>query len=183
MSKDLEGHRVQWNLRTRLDIPIDLDYPENTIVAAGINGNVYFDGEFLHIERSSFRSLLTKQNWIPLKSISSIEIESRTLFASGFIRFDIVKEDDTKDAHSSINNQDINRYENTVKFNTDQQPDFIKLYNAIKKSQSALQPTTIELPTSTSNSLSEDLRALSNLRDKGILSEDDFEKAKKKLLE
>lgn len=148
--------------------------PSKIIEAKGVNGQIELTESILCIKRKGILAFMTHglkgDKEILISHISSIQFKKANFFMNGYIQFAFVGGLEAKRGIF-----EGTRDENTVMFNMDQQPAFEKLRNELQKRISSKQ---------LANNLSsmEEIEKLASLRDKGIVSEDEFQKKKKELL-
>ena len=145
------------------------------MTAKGVGGRLELLQDRVRIRRKGLLGFMVHglkgDKDILLSKIGSIQFRKPGLFSNGYIQFSLAGGNEAKggifDAVSD---------ENTVMFKARQQQAFIDIKEAIEKIQ-----MRAEEPASTSKL--DELAKLASLRDKGIVSEEEFAVTKKRLLE
>jgi len=149
------------------------------IEAKGVNGQIQLCGNKIIIKRQGSLSFLTHgfkgEKEIRLHHITSVQLKTANGLTNGFLQFSISGGSEAKGALFQAT-QD----ENTVMFNVKQQPSFQQLKLEVEKRidtayESATRPAA---PAS----IADELMKLHQLKEAGVLSEGDFERAKSRLL-
>jgi transcription initiation factor TFIIIB Brf1 subunit/transcription initiation factor TFIIB len=161
--KDSDGERTGVNLSN-----IELN-------AEGVNGQIELFSNKICIRRKGVLSFLTQglkgDKNIMMSSISSIQFKKAGMLTNGYIQFAFMGGKESKGGlFQGVSD------ENTVIFNIKQQPLFEQIRDAV---ENYLQ--TGNNPASKTSDADE-LAKLADLRDKGILSEDEFQHKKKQIL-
>lgn len=114
---------------------------------------------------------------IPISSITSIQLKKPGLFSSGYIEFSFSggKETKGKGVKGAYEN------ENAMVFHINEYNDFLKAKELIEKYMEEAKTKTEQSSAST-RSVADEIEKLAKLKEQGILSEEEFESAKKKLL-
>lgn len=145
---------------------------KSEIFAKGVNGQVELYDNKICIRRKGVLSFLTQgikgDKNIMISSISSIQIKNAGVMFNGYIQFAFAG---GKEAKGGIFQGTHD--ENTVMFTKGQQPVFEKIRDIIEERYN---------PESTSSNADE-LEKLASLRDKKILTEEEFQQKKKQILE
>ena len=141
----------------------------------GVNGQIELLADRIRIRRKGVLSILTQglkgEKEILLTQISSVQFKRATWMTNGFIQFAFLGGQEAKGGlHEAI------RDENTVMFNTFQQEAFEAFRATVSKSMG----TAIMGPSAVSPL--DELEKLASLRDRGIVSEEEFQLKKKQLL-
>lgn len=143
--------------------------------ATGVYGELLLFKNKVRIKRQGIGSLFLHgfkgDKEIYLKNITAIQLKKAGNVTSGYIQFSFGGGDETKDGL-----WDAVSDENTVMFAKQQQPSFIKIKeiieNKICESEGITQPS----------SRLDDLEKLAELREKGIITEEEFTLKKKQIL-
>lgn len=147
------------------------------IEAKGQNGSIEFTGEKIIIKRKGLNAFFTQglkgNKEIFIKQISSIQFKEAGMFTNGYIQFAFLGGKETKGGLL-----DAVKDENTVMFTKKQMPAFSELKKSI---EAAIVKSNNPITSNSSSSLDE-LEKLASLKDKGIISEDEFLMKKKQLL-
>lgn len=141
----------------------------------GVNGQIELYGNKICIRRKGMLSFLTQglkgDKNIMISTISSIQFKNAGMMTNGYIQFAFMG---GKEAKGGLfqGSQD----ENTVMFNKKQQPGFEQIRDKVEK--------MIQTGNTTTSSISDadELIKFADLRDKGILTEDEFQQKKKQIL-
>ncbi len=145
---------------------------------SGVNGQLEVENDRIRIKRAGLLGFLTQglkgDKEIQLSSITSIQFKEAGTMFNGYIQFAFIGGQETK---SGI--YDAAGDENTVMFNRKQMPDFVAAKKSIEQLRDRLTKPSVQ--TSPDNSLDQ-LEKLAALRDKGIVSEEEFAAKKKQLL-
>lgn len=142
---------------------------------AGYNGQVKLLEDRLIISREgmiAFLSLRTNEGRVfPLNELAAVRVQNPGFLSNGYIHFVPVSE-----ANSDQVPTQPNRHPNVVTFTKHQRDSFMQLKNEVEKRIQAVGPGTV------STNVLDFVEKLADLRDKGILSEDEFERKKKQVL-
>ena len=150
------------------------------ITAKGVNGQIELQGNKIKIMRKGALSFLTHgmsgEKEIRIQVITSIQVKRATMFTNGFIQFAFQGGSEAKGALFQAT-QD----ENTVMFNTSQADVFMKLKAEVER---RIDELTANPPAATAAPVSafDELEKLAGLRERGIVSEEEFEEQKRRLL-
>jgi len=149
---------------------------DNIIMSAkGINGVLELLQDKIRIKRKGFGALVLQglkgEKEILISQLSAVQLKKAGMLTNGYIQFSFLGGHETKGGLF-----DATRDENTVMFNTRQQEEFLALKERLDK-----MLTSNRAGTKTPSSLDE-LEKLASLRDKGIITEEEFKIKKKQLL-
>ena len=153
--------------------------PGADLFAKGINGQIGVEGEWLTIHRRGFGRLGHSKGdrRIPLRGITAVQMRPAGL-TSGFLRVSVPG---TPEHRGGLKNAE--KDENAVMFRRSQQPGFEAVRDAIEKHIGRVhveaQPVPAAPPLS---SLADELAKLALLRDGGVLTDDEFQQQKARLL-
>jgi len=144
----------------------------------GIGGQIELGDGAITIRRKGVLGFvnhgLKGEKRIPFSSISAVQFKSASL-TSGFIQFSILG---GVEARGGVFN--ATKDENTVMFNAKQHGDFCELRDAIEAGIAAVrEPAVIQ---QTAVSVADELTKLAALRDRGVLSQEEFDGEKASLL-
>lgn len=159
--------------------PRSLPAREKTLMeAVGQNGQLQLRENTVVIRREGFAALamhgLKGDKHILLSQVSSVQFKRvGSLSAMGYIQFAFVGGREAKGGMLEAGTD-----ENTVTFNSQQQRAFERIYSAIKE---RMETTGAARETKPPSSLDE-LGKLAELRDKGIVTEEEFQQKKRQLL-
>jgi hypothetical protein len=144
--------------------------------ANGMNGRLILDGDKITIQRKGFRAFIFQgalkgDKDIYINQISSIQFKKAGLMNNGYIEFAFMG---GQESHGGL----LNAYgnENTVNFNHKQEKDFLILKEALDKAIRNSRPGN----QNTSNL--DELEKLAGLRDRGVVSQEEFDVKKKQIL-
>ncbi|MBT2680016.1 SHOCT domain-containing protein [Bacillus sp. ISL-35] len=147
--------------------------------AMGINGQLELTGNKIVIKRKGMMAKMTQglkgDKEILVKQISSIQIKKAGALTNGYIQFSFSGGKENKGGL-----MDATKDENTIMFNKKQMADFEKIKQAIEEKIDQLSnPSVVNV-----NQLdaADQIKKLADLRDSGILTEDEFNAKKKQLL-
>ena len=149
---------------------------EPEIYAKGVNGQIELYSNKVCIRRKGVLGFLTQglkgDKNIMISSITSVQFKKAGMLINGYIQFAFMG---GKEAKGGLfqGTQD----ENTVMFNTKQQPLFEQIRDAVENRIQAGHSSS-----SSSSSDADELAKLADLRDKGILTEEEFQQKKKQIL-
>ena len=142
--------------------------------AKGVNGQLELLENKIKIKRKGLRSLMTQglkgDKEIIIKQISSIQFKNAGL-TNGYIQFAFLG---GKEAKGGI--VQAIQDENTIMFSKAQQSDFEEIKSLIEKRMAEPEGK------GTSRSEIDDLEKLAELKEKGIISEEEFNAKKKQIL-
>ena len=149
------------------------------ISAKGDNGSLEVYENKIIIKRKGVLAFMTQglkgDKEIYIKNISSIQIKKANFLINGYIQFSFLG---GKEAKGSL--FEATSDENTIMFTNNQQGDFER---AKVKIEEILNNISEKNSNQIKNiSISDEIEKLSMLKDKGILTEDEFSKKKKELL-
>lgn len=146
---------------------------DEPMTAEGINGIVSLYSDRVRIRRkgigSFFAQGLKGEKDIQLSSISSIQFKKAGFLSSGYIQFAFLGGRESKGALFSAA-----RDENTVMFKKSQQAAFDTLREAVQE--------RVSKPESGSTGSADEIEKLANLRDKGVITDEEFQAKKQQLL-
>ena len=146
-----------------------------TLTAPGHNGQLELSDSVLRIRRKGLIALMTQgrkgEKEIVIAQITSIKFERADNFMNGFIQFTYPDARKPKEGEFQGSKD-----ENTVVFRVSQQADIEMLMDELHKRIAAEK-----LKASKFSALDE-LEKLANLRDRGVVSEEEFQMKKKQLL-
>jgi hypothetical protein len=154
------------------------------ISAKGHNGQVTFDGDFITITRKGFLGRTTigkSEKRIPAGAITSVQWKPPGAMMNGSISFSLAGGNETKSRFGS-QTRDAAKDENAVIVTKKQAAAFLALRVAIeRKIAERYNPTAAEAPAAAPDVM-EQLRQLAQLRDSGVVSEEEFAAKKADLL-
>lgn len=134
------------------------------------------------IKRSGFLNAFNKSNKeIFLDKISSIQLKKPSMVNNGYIQFVFSGSNEVKEINrSDLFHTELFKDENTVFFNRKQEKSFEDL--KIKIEEIILKNKENSKNTQNSNSYLDDLERLASLKERGIITEEEFTAKKKQIL-
>ncbi|MBG9548733.1 SHOCT domain-containing protein [Cytobacillus firmus] len=147
--------------------------------ANGVNGQLELTGNKIIIKRKGMMAKMSQglkgDKEILIKQISSIQIKKAGALTNGYIQFSFSGGKENKGGLF-----DATKDENTIMFNKKQMPDFEKLKLAIEEKIDQLSnASSINVGQI---DVADQIKKLAELRDSGIITEDEFNGKKKQLL-
>ena len=147
----------------------------------GVNGQIELRNDRIIIKRKGMMSKLTQglkgDKSILISRISSVQFKNATTFTNGYIQFGFSGGDESKSGLL-----DATKDENTVMFKKSQQTEFERLRDKVDRLiASANAPTQTSKSQKPSSDLDE-LEKLARLKEKGIITEEEFNQKKKQIL-
>jgi hypothetical protein len=146
--------------------------------AEGVNANLLLLEDRVRIQRREEKTFLNQgfkgQKDILFSQISSVYLKKATTLGNGYIHFSLLGRDESR-------GPDPTRDENTVMFRGARQPDFDKIKVAIETKMAAAR-TTVTRPRLSTMSYIEELEQLAVLRNKGVITEEEFAAKKRQIL-
>lgn len=158
--------------------------PAAPLYAKGHSGQITFDGQFITLTRKGFvaRTQVGKgEKRIPLASVTSVQWKPAVL--EGYIQFSLAGGNETRSKFGR-QTRDARTDENSVSFTKGQQPGFERLRTAIENAiAERYAPTAVVAPVAAAPDLADQLARLADLRDRGVLTDEEFQVQKARLLE
>jgi hypothetical protein len=111
---------------------------------------------------------------IDISQISAVQFKAADLLTAGYIQFSFLEGAETKRGI-----RDAVRDENSILFKKQAQPEFERAKRLIDEYRERLRGAAV---TTRASSPLEDLERLANLRDRGVLTDEEFETKKRQLL-
>jgi hypothetical protein len=152
------------------------------IEVKGHTGQIQFDGDYVTITRKGFNARLSVgkgEKRIHISQISGVQWKPAGLLVNGFLQLTIPGGNERRSAFGS-QTKSAAQDENSVIFTKKQMPEFEKLRAAIDAAIAAHHSP--QAPGQSSGSTADELAKLGALRDQGLLSPEEFEQQKAKLL-
>ena len=147
--------------------------------ADGVNANLLLLDDRVRIQRREEKTFphqgFRGNRDILFSQITSIRLKKATTMGSGFIQFSLSGRNETG------NHGDAARDENTVMFKGVHQAEFDGIKTAIE-TKMATARTMVTRPQPRAASYIEELEQLASLRDRGIITEDEFAAKKRQIL-
>ena len=155
------------------------------VTAKGVGGLVKFDGHFVSITHKGVLGRLTVgkgEKRIPVSSITAVQIKPPGAMVNGFISFTLPGSNEKR---SSFGRQSFDAAgdENSIVFTKDQAPSFVALRDAVEQAIIRQSTPQAAAPAAAQPGRLEQLKTLGELRDSGVLSDEEFELEKTKLME
>ncbi|MER6065092.1 DUF4429 domain-containing protein [Streptomyces sp. NPDC001792] len=151
------------------------------IEVSGYGGQIQFDGEYVTITRKGFlaRSMVGKgEKRLHIAQIAAVQWKPAGAFVNGFIQFTVPGGNERRSKFGS-QTASASQDENSVVFTKQQQPAFEKLRAALDQAIAAQHaPQAAAAPVS----VADELAKLAALQQQGILSREEFEQQKARLL-
>lgn len=147
--------------------------------AKGHNGQITIDGEWLTIHRRGLGRLGHSKGdkRIAMATITAVKMRPAGALANGFIRFDQMGAPALKDSRGGLN--DAATDENAVIYRKSQQAEFDAVREHVENFIAARLSGS---GPATAPSLAAQIKELAELRDAGVLTEDEFATKKAELL-
>jgi hypothetical protein len=145
----------------------------------GVNGQVSFDGHFVTIARKGFlaRATLGKgDKRIPIGQLTAVQFKPAGALVNGFVQFSLGGGNERRSSFGS-QSMEASRDENSVMFNRKQQPAFAELRSAVEAAMAA-----VHAPATATPDRFDQLRKLGELRNAGLVTPEEFEAQKARLL-
>lgn len=152
--------------------------PEAEASAKGNNGIVLFDNETLTISRKGFSGVQgnSGDTYIPLKSLVYIKLQKPYAATNGFIQFVTSGSPEITDTLKAVQNSSC------VIVTAEQYEKFVAFKEIVEEHMSYLSDSDVDEDVGPQSDILETIEKLSELKDKGILSEEEFQAKKKDLL-
>jgi len=148
-----------------------------TIEAKGQNGAVTFDGTYITIIRKGFGSRMMGQvkgeKRILVSTLTAVQLKSVGMM-NGYIQFTLPGGNESR----SNRTVDAAKDENTVTFTKKQQPQFVELREAVEKAMA----NSHNPQQATSSSVADELGKLGLLVQQGLLTPEEYQEQKARLL-
>ncbi|MEW2082180.1 DUF4429 domain-containing protein [Streptomyces sp. NPDC005283] len=152
------------------------------IEVSGQGGQVQFDGQHLTITRKGFLARATQgkgEKRLHISQISAVQWKPAGPMMNGFIQFTIPGGNEAR-ARFGSQTTSAAKDENSVIFTKQQQPDFEKLRAALDDAIAAQHAP--KQAAGAPASVADELTKLAALREQGLLSPQEFEQQKARLL-
>lgn len=153
------------------------------IEVKGHTGQIVFDGDYVTITRKGFNARITVgkgEKRVHVSQISGVQWKPAGLMVNGFIQFTVPGGNERRSAFGSQTTNAVND-ENSVVFTKKQMPEFEKLRAAIEAAIAAHHTSQAQVQAS-QGSVADELAKLGALREQGLLSAEEFEQQKARLL-
>ena len=150
----------------------------------GRGGEIEFDGHFITIRHTGALGRMSVgkgDKRIPITSITAVQIKPAGAMVNGYIQFTLPGGNEKR---SGFGKQTIDAAgdENSVIFTKNQEEDFLKLRDAVEKAMIERSGPQVIVSAPAGPSKLEQLKQLGELRDAGVLTAEEFEVEKGKLM-
>ncbi|EJS68506.1 MULTISPECIES: DUF4429 domain-containing protein [Bacillus] len=146
--------------------------------ATGVNGQLQVEGNKIVIKRKGVLAKMSQglkgDKEILIKHLSSIQFKPAGIFTNGYIQFSFSGGKENKGGLF-----DATKDENSIMFSKKQQPNFLKLKALIEQKMDEQHSPA---PINASGDVADQIKKLADLRDSGILTNEEFDAKKKQLL-
>lgn len=154
------------------------------MIVKGRGGEVEFDGHFITIRHTGALGRLTVgkgDKRIPITSISAVQVKPAGAMVNGYIQFTMAGGNERR---ASFGKQSIDAAgdENSVIFTKNQETDFLKFRDVIEKAIIERSSPQVIVSAAAGPSKLDQLKQLGELRDSGVLSPEEFEIEKNKVM-
>ena len=148
----------------------------------GYNGQIFAYEDRIVITRKGFLGFashgLAGEKVIPLSSIQSVQFQETKGFANGYIQFSVMGGVERRGGLSNAASD-----ENSVIFTIDNEDDARKIKKYVESSiLSRNQPVVPQIVSQSAVSVADELLKFKQLLDMGVITQEEFETQKKKLL-
>lgn len=151
------------------------------IEVKGHTGQIVFEGDYVTITRKGFNARVTVgkgEKRVHVSQISGVQWKPAGLMVNGFIQFTVPGGNERRSAFGSQTTNAVTD-ENSVVFTKKQMPEFEKLRAAIEAAIAAHHTPRAQVAP---GSVADELAKLGALRAQGLLSPEEFEQQKARLL-
>ncbi|QFZ73999.1 DUF4429 domain-containing protein [Streptomyces fagopyri] len=152
------------------------------IEVKGHTGQVVFDGEYVTITRKGFNARMTVgkgEKRIHVSQISGVQWKPAGMMVNGFIQLTVPGGNERRSAFGSQTTNAV-KDENSVVFTKKQMPEFEKVRTEIEAAIAAHHAPQAQ--AAAAGSVADELAKLGALREQGLLSPEEFEQQKARLL-
>jgi len=147
------------------------------MLVSGGNGQIDFDGKRVKIMRKGLLAVATQgfkgEKVIPIANIISVQFKLPGFLANGYIQFA------TASGEGSRGLMEATSDENTVFFEKKDKEEFTNLRDAVELAIESLSSAQVQ---AIQTSVADEILKLKGLLEDGILTEDEFQQAKRNLL-
>lgn len=150
----------------------------------GRGGEIEFDGHFITIRHTGALGRMSVgkgDKRIPITSITAVQIKPAGAMVNGYIQFTLPGGNEKR---SGFGKQTIDAAgdENSVIFTKNQEEDFLKFRDAVEKAMIERSGPQVVVSAVAGPSKLEQLKQLGELRDAGVLTAEEFEVEKGKIM-
>ncbi|MFE5139264.1 DUF4429 domain-containing protein [Streptomyces fagopyri] len=152
------------------------------IEVSGQGGQIQFDGQYVTITRKGFLARATVgkgEKRLHISQIAGVQWKPAGAMVNGFIQFTVPGGSERRSAFGS-QTTNAAKDENSVVFTKKQMPEFEKLRAALDAAIAAHHAPPA--PPAAAGSVADELAKLGALREQGLLSPEEFEQQKARLL-
>ncbi|MFF2385173.1 DUF4429 domain-containing protein [Streptomyces sp. NPDC058108] len=152
------------------------------IEVSGQGGQIQFDGQYVTITRKGFLARATVgkgEKRLHISQIAGVQWKPAGAMVNGFIQFTVPGGNERRSAFGS-QTTNAAKDENSVVFTKKQMPEFEKLRAALDAAIAAHHAPPA--PPAAAGSVADELAKLGALREQGLLSPEEFEQQKARLL-
>ena len=157
---------------------------DSTVKVKGRGGEIEFDGHFITIRHTGALGRMSVgkgDKRIPITSITAVQIKPAGAMVNGYIQFTLPGGNEKR---SGFGKQTIDAAgdENSVIFTKNQEEDFLKFRDAVEKAMIERSGPQVVVSAVAGPSKLEQLKQLGELRDAGVLTAEEFEVEKGKIM-
>jgi hypothetical protein len=150
----------------------------------GRGGEIEFDGHFITIRHTGALGRMSVgkgDKRIPITSITAVQIKPAGAMVNGYIQFTLPGGNEKK-AGFGKQTMDAAGDENSVIFTKNQEQDFLALRDAIEKAMVSRSGPQVIVAAAAGPSKLDQLKQIGELRDTGVLTPEEFEIEKTKIM-
>jgi len=150
----------------------------------GRGGEIEFDGHFITIRHTGALGRMSVgkgDKRIPITSITAVQIKPAGAMVNGYIQFTLPGGNEKK-AGFGKQTMDAAGDENSVIFTKNQEQDFLALRDAIEKAMISRSGPQVIVAAAAGPSKLDQLKQIGELRDAGVLTPEEFEIEKTKIM-
>lgn len=150
----------------------------------GRGGEIEFDGHFITIRHTGALGRMSVgkgDKRIPITSITAVQIKPAGAMVNGYIQFTLPGGNEKK-AGFGKQTMDAAGDENSVIFTKNQEQDFLELRDAIEKAMISRSGPQVIVTAAAGPSKLDQLKQIGELRDAGVLTPEEFEIEKTKIM-
>lgn len=153
------------------------------LVARGQSGTVMFDGTFVTISRTGLSRLTIGKGdkRIPVASIAAVQWKPAGALVNGFIQFTLPGGVERR-SRAGSQTFDAARDENSVVFTKKQAPEFEQMRQAVEQAIAHRYAPQQQYAPAPAASVADELMKLGQLVQQGLLSREEYEQQKARLL-
>lgn len=152
-----------------------------TLKADGVGGQIVVDDQWITISRKGLKAKashgLSGDKRISLTSVTAVQMKTASSLSNGFIQFSIMGGQESKAGLRAAATD-----ENTVMFQKKHQVAFDAIREHVEATIVRRSSSNPSQSSTAPSSLADELKKLAELRDAGVLSDEEFASQKSKLL-